>query len=219
MSERMSLLDDHLNAAADLAAACGHRERDLSAARDAATHCFQIKLRTSAIAPPRAVTEWVILDTRRQVARSTKSYNVVIDPMNALRNGIAAAREAGVAAGVAGFFGKAVAVGALGTAQVLAVPLACLAFIMAAHFGRRRDITYEHGCVLALAWSVSEYVDGKFVFVEEDLLSAVVDMPTFGVHDFNEAKAKTALSRLEAWGMMESDGPAYSLLERITMKT
>jgi hypothetical protein len=215
----VKLLDNELAEAISLVTARGITTGDLNAAREAAANSFDISLRAAPMPPPVALTEWVTLDARHQVARSTKSYNVVIDPMNALRNGIAAAKEAGVAAGAAGFFGKAVALGALGTAQILAAPLACLAFILAAHFGRRRDLTYEHGCVLAFAWSVAEYVDGKFVFVEEDLIAAIVDMPTFGVHDFNEAKARTALSRLEAWGMMKSDGPAYILLERITVKT
>lgn len=167
--------------------------------------------------PPKVV-EWVTLDRRLEVARSVKLYNVMIDPMSAIRNALVGAREAMAAAGGASLYASSATLPATTLAGLVAAPLACLAFLLAMHFGRRRDLAYEHGCVLALAWSVSEYVDGKFLFVEVDLMSALDAMPLFGVHDFNKSKCLTALSRLAAWGAVERHGPAFMLLERVTVK-
>lgn len=178
---------------------------------------LRIQATPSAWEPPK-VAEWVTLNRRLEVARSVKLYNVMIDPMSAFRNALAGAREAMVAAGGASLYASSATLPATTLAGLLAAPLACLAFLLAMHFGRRRDLAYEHGCVLALAWSVSEYVDGKFLFVEVDLMSALDAMPLFGVHDFNDSKCLTALSRLAAWGAVERHGPAFMLLERVTVK-
>lgn len=145
---------------------------------------------------------WVTVDSRAHVAHSVKLANMRIRPPLAARNVIVGATAST----------------ALVAASNIAFPLACLTFLFALHFARRHDITYEQGCVLALAWNASEYIDGKYVFAEQDLLDSLSQMTSFGVYDFNTAKARTALSNLSAWGMMKAEGPAYTLLERVSVK-
>jgi type I restriction enzyme, S subunit len=153
-----------------------------------------------------------------QVARTAKAWNVTIDPMRSLRAGLAAARDASLIAGAAGVYGSIPALAGASAAQILAAPLACLAFILAGHFTFRQDVAYDHGCVFALAWSVAEYDDGRYIFAEDDLFAALDQMPAFGIHDYNVAKAKTALSRLRAWRCVTGEGPAYELLEKVRVK-
>ena len=161
---------------------------------------------------------WMSISRRAQTARSVKMYNIKLEPLLAIRNGLSAAKEVGALA-TAGTLTALFQTGAVAIAGgVLAIPMAAMAIILSVHFARKKDVQYEHGCLFAIAWGVSEYVDGVHVFDEEELFASLELMKDFGIFDFTPDKARTALSRLTAWGMMEGDGPAHVLLERVTVR-
>ena len=169
--------------------------------------------------PGGIVAGLITVNHAKQVARSVKIYNIAIDPLLALKNGLSAAKEASGLAGV-GAVAAMIAKGTLAiTGGVATLPLSAVAFLMAAHFTRRREIQYDQGCVFVLAWGVSEYLDGYHVFHETDLMASLPLMVDFGIHDYNAPKAKTALSRLQAWGAIEKRGDSYILHERLEVRS
>lgn len=170
------------------------------------------------ILPPSDVIGFVRVDTSRQSAHSVKVQNVAVRPMLALRNALGGATTLATLA-TGGALTNLLATGAVSVAGgLISLPLSALSFVMAAHFARRQEIGYDHGCILAIAWSVSEYMDGNYIAAKEDLYAALPSMADFGIFDYNVAKAMTAISRLQAWQALRIRPTDLVLHERIKVR-
>jgi hypothetical protein len=170
-------------------------------------------LAMDALRPTRVLGFMPIAHSRR-AARSYKLYNIKLDLFQALRNFLGPARDASMIA-AAGGLGTWLATGLASMGGLVGVTIVALGFIVGAHFAVRKEVQYDQGCLLVLAWSASEYIDGRHILDEAVLFEQLPLMKEFGIHDYTEAKARTVLASLVSWGMMEKDGPAYILRESV----